>query len=411
MAADNKYTDKYTFDDLRALKPLTAALRNRLQLITAEADAALPKGSVAYPLDSTKVEKLIRTDPELRTYWANLTDAQRSYAYNRYVRNTPTRYDSMSVWTIDPYSSPLEHDYHRTHNPKLYTLNRAVLRGTVEAARPGINLVGNVSTLVNPVTNAVASKITGVSAPSDRHIASDALDRLSVGGYSQFKDNSVHAAVAQPTTAGQRALERSSEMLVPIAANVAAGGALSRAFSGTTAASRFAKGVGSFTANMHNPVNAIANLKVLLRDPKMLARYVRRYGVKSLFTPNSAVMLGKSGLRAADAAQDLYAMYSLAAEPAKAATNKEDNSVLKTQVDKAAYNAATTPTPTTTQPRRARLADKLNTSTVNWAASALGGGLLGLLFGGKNKLAGGLLGALLGVGGMAAYNYYKNKRS
>jgi hypothetical protein len=421
---------EYTMDDLYGLKDFTAALRNRLQLATEEADAADPRGRAKAPLNADVVSNIIRTDPELSRMWGKLSQAQRSYAHNRYVRNTPDRYASKRAFGVGPADAALEHDYHRIHNPKMYQTGRMFELTGGELTKPGVTVTGNVMYGLDRGWEWLRSKATG--KPMRAYVGgSNQIEGMTRGGFSRYAEGSPHALVAQPTTASQRAAEAFIPMGVDVTANAlitAPLGGVGGVVSGTGKAAKVINGTAKVIHAINSPISTIKNPKLawkcLTHDPKLAYRMLRRHGLKSAGTALWHPTINW-GLRSWDVAQDLHQLTTMATNPVAAYYMDEPGAAYIPEADRDMHAYAqqvsaqqqqqqqAQPSPNQTN-RRSLLEDILHKSTYgsngwNWGGAAVGGGLLGMLLGGKNRLAGGILGALLGAGGLAAYNYYKNK--
>ena len=470
QTTQNPNIKTYTADDMFMLRDFVAALRNRLQLLTEEADAKAPKGTVTYPLSPIKVESLIRTDPELRMRWKQLSKTQQSYAHNRYVINTPTRYETMDAFAVNPFASPLEHDYHATTNPGTYRTGRVATTGVVSTLDDSVT--GVVSGMVKPVVEPLFRPLMGdkyVEVPSsivDKSIkdkklrdqqakhnrtSQEALRRLRSGGYSQFGKDSANEAVEQPLESSQRAAESFTKTAAPLVADywigkgiagsgqMAAAATAGKATRAAKALHTAAKGVewgGNAMSAWGNPfdilrhpvtsgktvwkgLNGLWRFRKFIRNPKNVIRIVS--------SNRNSLRAAKAGLTAAGRAAngaftaagglvDAVHMYEGAADVHNAMRTPEQGVALSPKAANRAYISRLVgrqPTDPQTE-RRSFLQDRLHKMTNgstdwHWGAAAAGGGLLGMLLGGKNRLAGGILGALLGAGGLAAYNYYKNK--
>lgn len=463
MANDN--VSFVSYDDVEAMKQFIAALRNHAALQTEEADARQPKGSVAYPLSPKSIARDIRTKPELRALWNKLTPAQQDYAHNRYIRNTPARLEAQTDGASNPFLSPLEHDYQRTHNSKTYVTGRGLWKGMSRVFAPKTSAEG--ANVADYATSSVAGfglkKVTPkwlVDALSGTHgdgdftaLSRDAIAGYNRGGYSQYAVGDPRAAVAQPTTTTQRVVERTGELTVPtatdiwtlgpIAKGLTAQGKLLQAYA--AAAKAGGRPVVSFLANAGSRglllPGSVLNVGVsaknpvdftwrILKDPKkawraaaaankkLIRAYknIGRHGVKQA-VKQTAKYAGGSALNAIGLAGDAGAVTTLAAD----AANNAFTPSITAQYTQAADNAHDfyMSHPQTAEARAAAIrsaylrnnADKDwdDTDTIATAGTALGGALLGGILGGKHWLLGGLLGAGVGGLGALAYRLYKKR--
>ena len=421
-----------TSDELEAMKPFVGALRTHAALLTEEADAKLPKGSVAYPLSAESVERDIRTKPELRNLWKALTPAQQTYAYNRYIQNMPARYETMGMGAANPYAPALEHDYHRLHNPLSYKFSRMVLRGLTRVV--GGNSTGQQENFAKGLTGkSFVGTLTGLAygGRDAVHMAREANRNIQTGGH-QFGKTSL---VKQPMTKGMTIGEEAMEYTLPAAVDTVTFGAALR---GAAAVPKLAPIANSpfmkMVSNFRNPIGQGKLLFSPLFNATTTKGKVIDWGLRGLMgygLADQAVDAAKGIHGAANQntntqviAYDPYGPGPTLANAIAAQQRREQEAAQKagahapatpaTPATAPAQQVANQNTPAQPSERRASLrslADAMfgGAAGGGWLGGALGGGLLGLIFGGKRRFLSGILGALLGAGGLAAYNYYKNK--
>lgn len=427
-----------TSDELEAMKPFVGALRTHAALLTEEADAKLPKGSVAYPLSAESIERDIRTKPELRNHWKALTPAQQTYAYNRYIQNMPARYEAAGSGAVNPYASALEHDYHRLHNPLSYKINRMFLRGLTRVV--GGNATGQQENVAKNLTGkSFVGTLTGLAygGRDAVHMAREANRNLQTGG-NQFGKTPL---VKQPMTKGMTIGEEAMEYTLPAAVDTVTFGAALR---GAAAVPKLAPVANSpfmqMVTNFRNPIGQGKLLFSPLFNATSTKGKVLDWGLRGLMgygLADQAVDAAKGIHGAANQntntqviAYDPYGPGPTVANAIAAQQRREQEAAQKagapapapqTPVAPAAATAtapaqqtANQSTPAQPSERRAGLRSLADTmfggaAGGSWLGGALGGGLLGLIFGGKRRFLSGILGALLGAGGLAAYNYYKNR--
>lgn len=448
---DREHTSTITSRDLEAMKQFIGALHSHLWVTTEDSDA-VAGGVETSPLTAKSIERDIRTKPELRVLWNNLTQPQKDYAYNRYILNSPARLDKK-IDIADPYSPAIVQDYNRLYNLKEYLNNRAAYRGANF-------ILGGGGALDMSYLGRGLGKLTGW----DRQ-AKASLYHLDNFGYSKYGPDDPRRLVPAPTDNVIRAADATTDLVAPLAFDII----------GTMGAGSVGKGV-QVLAKAPKVVQLAAQFPKLAKVVGVTSKGVRgAHGVvKSVVTPMDSIWsvvrhpvntakaawgATKNLGRNFKAAKKMWSTYSNG-QKALAATRLGGKvlsyggkgalntaGVLADGVEAAAYPPITasrilTPSSTTQytadtykaideymkHPRRvtervnaARKAylDKLKRSadSIEWddtdsiatAGTAIGGGLLGALLGGKHWLLGGLLGA--GAGGLAgaAYRIYKRK--
>ena len=418
---------KYTGEDLEALKPFIAHLRNSLILDQQESDARTPEGAVTYPLSTDHVRKKIKTDPTLRYLWKRLTPAQQAYAENRYIQNTPTRYETMEAMTPNPFAAPLEHDYHLTHNPLRYKSGRVIQNSGLGLARSGVFTPGLVGSIIKPLSrvgDAVVERLPGTvrtTGKAGADVAEDATVALNRGGYSQYTQSGDSRELAdQPLGVVLRKAESAASDLSPAVVDMYTfGNAIPGVIGHTTAAipraiSNTSKMIGSFS----NPVNSIMH-------PKQWAKSF----VKGKFFGAFPLL---------DAATDVKSIYSILTDPGYAEKNTVASSEAAKAFEAMVYGGSKDPktreaiqryveskrtntdsdTESTTEPADEHIADNRPATKPDFlgkykthGAGALIGGGLGAALDRRSRLRGFLIGSLLGAAAPALYNYVKKRYS
>jgi hypothetical protein len=426
---NNYRIQEMTSDDLESMKPFIGALRTHAATLTEEADAKLPKGAQAYPLSQESIERDIRTKPELRDRWNRLTPAQQTYAYNRYVQNIPARYESRAAGVVDPYMSALEHDYQRVHNPIRYKIGRTLFRGLTRMV--GGNPTGEQENYAKGLLGKsfVGTGVGLLYGGRDAvHMAREANLGLQTGGY-QYGKNPL---AKQPTTKAMAAAEEGAELFFPAALDSLAFGAALKGASAAPKLAPFAKSkFAQMAANYRNPIGESKFLfSPLFNATSKTGKFVD-YGLRGLMGYGIANTVYDAGKGVYTAAQDnntpmvvfdpygygpTVAQVRLKQQQAASGQSPAQSNTVAPTTQQQATTATQGVQPSSNQaPNRReglrRIADAMfgGAAGGSWLGGALGGGLLGLLFGGKNRFLSGILGALLGVGGLAAYNYYKGR--
>lgn len=446
-----EHTSTITSKDLEDMKQFIGALHSHLWVTTEDSDA-VAGGIETSPLTAKSIERDIRTKLELRVLWNKLTQAQKDFAYNRYILNSPARLDKK-IDIADPYSPAIVQDYNRLYNLKDYLNNRAAYRGANF-------ILGGGGALDMSYLGRGLGKLTGW----DRQ-AKASLYHLDNFGYSKYGPDDPRRLVPAPTDNVIRAADASTDLAAPLAFDIigtmglgSAGHGLkflAKAPAATRLATQFPKLAKILSTTSKGVRGAHGVVKATVTPMDSIWQIVRH----PVATAKAAWGATKNLGRNFKAAKKMWSTYSngqralaatklggkVLAYGGKGALNAAG--VLADGIEAVAYPpivAARVLTPSTTtqytrgtykaideymkHPRRvaervnaARKAylDKLKRSakSIEWddtdsiatAGTAIGGGLLGALLGGKHWLLGGLLGA--GAGGLAgaAYRLYKRK--
>lgn len=413
--AKEPYTYKYTSDDLEALKPFIAHLRNSLILDQEESDARTPEGAVTYPLSTEHVRKKIKTDPTLRYLWKRLTPAQQAYAENRYVQNTPTRYETMESMTPNPFAAPLEHDYHLTHNPVSYRSGRVIQSSALGLTQPGAKagIVGNlISKPVGLIADAVTSRLPGAvhtSGTADGDVSGDAKVALERGGYRQTSAPMAN----QPHGAAQRVVENTVHMAAPIAADVIAFKRLAAILPQGSAWASAADTVSQF----QNPFNIFAHPVKWWRSPGLFAnkfprvatasKFLDLYGDTShLYDIASATLGSAEEAESNQRAHDVQVAGAL--DDTRFGGSKDPQKRAQIQREKESSQQVTREAENPQQ--QSTILDWLSNYKTHGVGALIGGGL-GVALDRRSRLRGFLVGSLLGAAAPALYNYVKKRYS